>query len=102
MLKGHSQLKQSIEGRVRNKDIHKTIAREIEAAGYAKTGGQCKKIEIGIQEDNKRGKTSTGRKNWNFCDAMDSVLGHKPVTQPPVMVKSGATSSCITDEYIGR
>ena len=96
MLKGHSQLKRSIEGRVRNKDIHKTIAREIEAAGYAKTGGQCKKIEIGIQEDNK---SSTGRKNWNFYDAMDSVLGHKPVTQPPVMVKSGATS---TDEYIGR
>ena len=26
---------------------------------------------------------------WDFFDAMDNVLGHKPVTQPPVVVDSG-------------
>ena len=26
---------------------------------------------------------------WDFVDAMDNVLGHKPATQPPVVVDSG-------------
>ena len=26
---------------------------------------------------------------WDFADAMDNVLGHKPATEPPVVVDSG-------------
>ena len=26
---------------------------------------------------------------WDFVDAMDNLLGHKPATQPPLVVDSG-------------
>ena len=102
---GEDTIQAMLEGSKRNKDIYKKIAREMEAAGYAKTGEQCngkiKKLRLEYKKmKDKRGKTGTGRKDWKFFDAMDSVLGHKPATQPPVMIESGATSSCIADEYI--
>lgn len=38
----------------------------------------------------KRNETGQGRyPEWDFFDAMDNVLGHKPATQPPVVVDSG-------------
>ena len=38
----------------------------------------------------KRSETGQGRyPEWDFYDAMDNVLGHKPATQPPVVVDSG-------------
>ena len=34
----------------------------------------------------KHNKTGRGRLNWRFFDALNSVLGHKPATKPPVVL----------------
>ena len=43
-----------------------------------------------------RNKTGTGRKELRFFDAMDAVLGHKPATEPPVVVESGVEPTTST------
>ena len=67
----------------------------MEETGYHKTGDQCSrkinklKYEYRRIKDNNE-QSGRGRKEWKFLDAMDSVLGHKPATRPPVVVESGA------------
>ena len=90
----HAQL----EGSKRNAIVFNKIARDMEAAGYVKTGEQCNskvrklKLEYRKIVDNNN-KTGRGRKDWKFFDAIDAVLGHKPATRPPVVVESGDTMS---------
>ena len=39
---------------------------------------------------NKWNETGQGRyPEWDYFDAMDNILGHKPATQPPVVIDSG-------------
>ena len=33
-------------------------------------------------------------KCWKYFEAMDSILGHKPATQPPVLVESSHDGIC--------
>ena len=78
----------------------------MEAAGYEKTADQCNKkirklkLEYRKIKDSTK-KTVTGRKDWRYFEEMDALLGHKPATQLPVVVKSGeaaATDSPAGDE----
>ena len=43
-------------------------------------------------------KTGCGRKEWKFHEALDMILGHKPSTQPPVVIESAECSSMIYDQ----
>ena len=87
---GNESNQAMLEGCKGNRDIFNMIAHEMEAAGYHKTSEQCRKIK------DDRNKTGRGRKTWNFFEAMDSVLGHKPATQP-VLIESGKVVEA-TDE----
>ena len=43
----------------------------------------------------ERQKTGRGKKEWKFYEPLDMILGHKPATQPPVVIESGCSSmSC--------
>lgn len=45
-----------------------------------------------LKAEYKKIKNETGQGcylAWDFFDAMDNVLGHKPATQSPVVVDSG-------------
>ena len=70
----------------------------MEAAGYEKTADQCNskicklKLEYRKMKDTRK-KTGTGRKDWRYFEEMDAVLGHKPATQPPVVVESGEAAA---------
>ena len=80
-----------LEGCKRNRDIFNKVACEMQAAGYHKTSEQCNskirklKLEYRKLKDD-RNKNGRSRKTWMFFEAMDSVLDHKPVTQPPVHI----------------
>ena len=80
-----------LEGSRRNRDVYAKIAKNMNEAGYEKTVEQCagkiKKLKFEyrrIRDSNSR--TGRGRTEWKFLDAIDNVLGHKPTTQPPVVV----------------
>ena len=90
---GEGAIQAMLEGCKRNKDIFVKISRTMEASGYQKTGEQCntkiKKLRFEYKKiKDKKGKTGEGLKCWKYFEAMDSILGHKPATQPPVLVES--------------
>ena len=94
---GESTIQAMLEGARRNKDVFIKIAREMEAAGYTKSGDQCsnkiKKLRFEYRKvKDKNGKTGEGRSNWRYYDAMNAILGDKPATCPPVVVESGCSS----------
>ena len=84
-----------LEGCRRNSDVYRKIAKELTEAGYTRTLEQCcdkvKKLKAEYKKvKDKRSEIGQGRyPEWDFYDAMDNVLGHKPATQPPVVVDSG-------------
>ena len=90
---GDEAIQAMLEGSRRNKDVFVKISKEMKAAGYSKTAEQCqgkiKKLKHEYKKiKDKHGKTGEGRKNWKFLEPMDSVLGHKPATRPPIVVES--------------
>lgn len=66
------------------------ISCEMSEAGYTKTMQQCREIKKLKAEygrlKGKKGKTREDRKDWDYYDAMDDILGSKPATHPPVVV----------------
>lgn len=90
---GEGAIQAMLEGSKRNKGIFVRISQTMEASGYQKTGEQCntkiKKLRFEYKKiKDKKGKTGEGLKCWKYFEAMDSILGHKPATQPPVLVES--------------
>ena len=60
-------------------------------SGFEKSAEQCsakiKKLSMEYRIiKNKHGKTGWGRKQWQYFEAMDKSLGHKPATEPPIIV----------------
>ena len=94
-LWGDGAIQAMLEGSRRNKDIFVRISRSMVENGYEKTGDQCsskiKKLRLAYKKNkDKKGKTGTENIDWKYYEAMDSVLGYKPATQPPVIVDSSA------------
>lgn len=92
-----------LEGSRRNKGIFVRIAKEMEKCGFKKTGEQCsckiKKLRFEYKKiKDTRGKTGRGRKEWKYFEPMDELLGHKPATQPPVVIESGESSLSLDPE----
>ena len=96
-------IQEMLEGSKRNKDVYAKIAKELEREGYKKSGEQCNskikrlRFEYKKIKDNRR-KTGRGRKEWKFYEALDMILGHKPSTQPPVVIESAGCSSLTNDQ----
>ena len=99
---GEDTIQAMLEGSKRNKDVFNKISRRMEAAGYEKTADQCNskirklKLEYRKIKDTRK-KTGTGRKDWKYFEEMDAILGHKPATQPPVVVESGEGAAASSD-----
>ena len=91
---GNGAIQAQLEGCKRNQEIFEKIAAELREAGYEWTGKQCrekiKKLKVEYRKiKDKRNKTGEGRfPEWDYFDAIDAILGHKPATQPSVVVNS--------------
>ena len=72
--------------------MYTKISRELSLAGYNRTYEQCreklKKLKAEYRKiSDKRKETGQGRHpEWDYYDAMDNVLGHRPSTQPAVVI----------------
>ena len=78
---------------VRNKVIFVGIAKKMHELGYERDWQQCKvKIKNlkSIYRDIKdhNGETGRGRKTCKFYKELDEILGHRPVSIPPVVLDS--------------
>ena len=90
---GNYAIQAQLEGCKRNQDIYSKIAAEMTEAGHERTAQQCrdkiKKLKVDYRKikDNRK-KTGEGRyPEWDYFNSLD-ILGHKPATEPPVVVNS--------------
>ena len=93
-LWGDGSIQAQLEGCKRNQEVYDKIAADLRDAGFERTGKQCqdkiKKLKGEYRKiKDKRNKTGEGRfPEWDYFDTMDEILGHRPATQPPVVVNS--------------
>ena len=91
---GNDAIQAQLEGCKRNQEVFTKIAGEMVEAGYERTAQQCrekvKKLKVEYRKvKDKRNKTGEGRyPEWDYFDALNAILGHKPATQPPIVVNS--------------
>ena len=88
---GDDVVQAQLEGCKRNKLVYERISKTMAEMGYERTADQCreksKKLKMEYRKTkDKHSKTGTGRKQWKFFKMLDTVLGDKPATQPPVLV----------------
>ena len=80
-----------LEGCKRNAQVFERISCEMKDIGYDRTGVQCREKIKKLRGEykkikDKKGKTGEGNKPWKYFENLDSVLGHKPATCPPIVV----------------
>ena len=100
---GDDRIQAQLEGAHRNRNVYLKIARQMSEAGYQRTLEQCrdkiKKLKGKYRKvKDKDGKTGEGRNNWDYFEAMDSILGHKPATHPPVVIDTMAEGTGPAEE----
>ena len=101
---GDDRIQAQLEGVHRNQDVFTKIAREMSESGFERTFQQCrdklKKLKSEYRKlKDKQGKTGESkRKDWDYFEVMDAILGTKPATQPPVVVDTLQDSSDIQED----
>ena len=49
--------------------------------------GEIKKLKGEYEkEKDKHNRTGEGKTTWDYFELMDAILGHRPATQPPVVI----------------
>ena len=104
---GDGWIQAQLHGSYRNQDVYTKIARELNDSGYERTFQQCrdklKKLGDYKKAKDHQGKMGEGRKDWDFFEFMNDILGNRPATQPSVIIDTLAeddqaleqSSSCI-------
>ena len=93
---GSEQIQSKLDGVVRNKNIYERISNQLKKNGVSRNWKQCcdcmknllakyKKVK-----DNNR-QTRNNRWNCPFCNEIDTIVGTRPVSVPPIMVESQTT-----------
>ena len=88
-------IQKEFDGTVRNKEIYKKLATDLQEQGYDRDWEQCKskiknlKTEYRTAKDNNN-ETGKGRKTFKYYDDLDKVLGHRPASRPPVVLDASA------------
>lgn len=95
---GDDAIQAQLQDCTRNQKVFEKVARELNGAGYERTYQQCrdkiKKLKGEYKKiKDKHGKTGEERSNWDYFDAMDSILGTRPATKPPIVVHTSNTAT---------
>lgn len=88
---GDDVIQSQLEGCKRNKQVYEKISKAMQAKGYSRDAVQCREKVKKLKGEyrkikDKHNKTGTGRKKWKFFDVLDSALGNKPATKPPLLI----------------
>ena len=94
---GEDNIQQELEGSVRNEKVYKHIARRLSAMGYDRTSKQCREKIKKMKQDYKKikdhnNKSGSNRKTSKWFDALDAILGPRPVYAGSSNVMESATA----------
>ena len=95
---GQETIQKQLQECKRNQSIFEDVAKQMREAGYERTFQQCrekiKKLKGEYKkEKDKHNRTGEGRTNWDYFEAMDAILGHRPATQPPVVIDTSESAT---------
>lgn len=95
---GEDNIQEELDGAVRNQVIYSTIARKMHQKGYEREWQQCRTKIKNLKKEYRQtkdhnGQTGRGRKQCKFYRELDSILGHRPASTPPVLLDTGSTST---------
>ena len=101
-LWGEDGVQAQLEGAKHNKPVYERIAAELAKADGDKTADQCrakiKKVKLEYRKEcDNHNKAGQGRSVWHFFDALDAVFGHRPTSQPTVLLDTSAP--CIYNRF---
>ena len=88
-------IQKKFDGSVRNKEIYKKLASDLQEQGYDRDWEQCKskiknlKTEYRTEKDNNN-EIGRGRKTFRYYDDLDKVLGHRLASRPLVVLDASA------------
>ena len=90
-------VQRQLEGYKRNKAVFESISRRMNDAGFDRTASQCREKIKKLRAEYKKVKdnnsqTGNNRKTCKFYERLDSVLGSKPATRPPIVIDSFESS----------
>ena len=102
-LWSEDNIQAELEGCRRNREVYEKIVSRTKEAGYDRSIDQCRIKIKKLKQDyrkikDKHGETGEERKSWCFYEAVDSILGVKPTTRPPVVVDTLADDDKPTEE----
>ena len=94
---GQETIQEQLQSCKRNQSIFVAVAREMREGGYDRTYQQCrgkiKKLKGGHRKaKDKEGKTGEQPSTWKFFDGIDTILGTKPSTRPPIVIDTSETT----------
>ena len=92
---GEDSVQAELEGCKRNKQVYEKIVRGMRAAGYNRTFVQCREKIKKIRTEYKRVKdhndeSGRDRKDFVYFEKLDTILGHRPATQPEHVIDTSA------------
>ena len=105
-LWGEESVQFQIEGCARNREVYEKLAEQMRAAGYSRTGVQCRdkikklKTEYKKIKDNNN-KSGRARRSMRIFEAMDRILGHRPATRPLVLLDTLSVAQDDVDHQAG-
>ena len=92
---GDIKIQEELDGAKKKKLVYDKIATLMREKGYNRDSEQCKtKIKNlkstyrSIKDHNN--KSGNDKKTWPFYDQMDAVLGHRPASDPPIVLDACA------------
>ena len=101
------EIQKEFEKSRRNAGTFIKIAQRMKDAGYDRNGDQCrtkiKKLKnqyINCRKENN--KSGAARNAFQFYEEMDRVLGHRPSTEPALLIDTSASFETSDDDDDGR
>ena len=93
-LWGEEDIQAKLEGTTRNIKVFETISNKLKDLGFeGRTAVQCREKVKKLKADYRKMKAHNNRSGRNrktsrYMDQLDSILGHCPASQPPVVFQS--------------
>lgn len=100
---GQENVQAQLEGCKKNQAVYEKISTELQEAGYERTYQQCRDKIKKLKGDyrkakDKKNKTGTDNRHWDYFEPLDAILGHKPATQPPIIIDTAAELPLVLEE----
>ena len=94
-LWGEESVQDQLQICTRNRSVYDKLSRQMTAAGFTRSAVQCREKIKKLRSEYKRvkdnnGLTGRGTRKWRYYDQLDAILGHRPSTEPPIVLDTSA------------